>query len=62
VFPQTIADLRDKLTVAVQASNASLISRETLTRWLSRDFAIEDVEAEIAKVAAQPVINPFGAF
>lgn len=62
VFHQTIQDLRDKLSVAVQAANATLISRDTLTRWLARDFDIADVELEIQKLAAQPVLNPFGAF
>jgi hypothetical protein len=62
VFQQTITDLRDKVLMVLSATNASLISRETGTRFLAKDFNIEDVEAEIAKVAAQPVLNPFGAF
>jgi hypothetical protein len=43
-------------------SQASLISRETLTRWLAKDFDVQDVEAEIEKIANQPSLNPFGAF
>jgi hypothetical protein len=62
IFPETVEDLQKKVQVAATASNASLVSRETLTRWLAKSFGIEDVEAEIAKVAAQPVLNPFGMF
>lgn len=62
VFPQTIVDLNEKVNVAVRVSQASLISRETLTRWLAKDFDVQDVEAEIEKIANQPSLNPFGAF
>jgi hypothetical protein len=31
-------------------------------KWLAKDFGIEDIEEEKAKIAAQPVINPFGGF
>lgn len=62
IFAQTIQDLRDKVQVAVSASSASLISRETLTQWLAEDFGIENVEEEVARVNAQPVLNPFGSF
>lgn len=62
VFPMTMEDLRAKIGVAVQVSNASLISRESVLKWIAKDFGIENVEEEAAKVAAQPVINPFGAF
>lgn len=62
IFPQTMDDLQKKLSVASSASSASLISRETLTRWLAKDFGIENVEEELQKISAQPVINPFGGF
>ena len=62
VFPMTMEDLRSKVQIAVQAANASLISRETMTRWLAKDFGIEDVEQEIAKIDGQKILNPFGAF
>lgn len=62
IFPMTMMDLQQKVAVASSATGASIISRETATRWLAKDFGILDVEEEIAKVAAQPVINPFGAF
>jgi len=62
IFAPTMMDLQQKLQVASAAATASLISRETLTKWLAKDFDVLNVEEEIAKVAAQPVINPFGGF
>lgn len=62
IFAMTMADLLQKVQVGVQAANASLISRESTTRWLAKDFGIENVDEEIAKVAAQPQLNPFGSF
>ena len=62
IFPQTMQDLRDKVNVASQTTSANLISRETGTRWLAKDFDIENVEEEVEKVNSQPVINPFGGF
>lgn len=62
IFPMTVEDLQKKVAVAVSASSANLLSRETMTRWLAKDFGVEDVEAEVSKVNAQPVLNPFGAF
>lgn len=60
VFPKTMQDLQQKVSVASQAAQGNLVSRETLTRWLAKDFGIEDIEEEIQKIAEQPVINPFG--
>jgi hypothetical protein len=62
VFPQTMMDLREKVQVATQAASGNLISRETMTRWLAADFNVKNVEEEIQRIAAQPVINPFGGF
>lgn len=62
VFPKTMQDLQSKVSVASTASSANLISRETLTRWLAEEFDVQNVEEEVAKVNAQPVINPFGGF
>jgi hypothetical protein len=62
VFALTMEDLKEKLSVGLMASNANIISRETITRWVAKDFGIEDIEEEIAKIASQPIINPFGAF
>lgn len=62
VFPMTITDLKDKVLVATTAANASIISRETMTRWLAKDFGVENIEEELNKITAQPVLNPFGSF
>lgn len=62
VFPETIEDLQKRVMLGTAAANASVISRETVTRWLAQSFDIEDIEAELAKIAAQPVLNPFGSF
>ena len=62
IFQQTMEDLDRKVGVAVKASSANIISRKTMTRWLAKDFGIEDVDAEILEIADQPIINPFGAF
>ena len=62
IFPPTLDDIQKKVSIASSASNANLISRETMTRWLSKEFGIEDIEEELQKIASQPVINPFGGF
>ena len=62
IFAPTMQDLRDKVGVAVQVASGNIISRETMTRWLAKDFDVENIEEEIQKIADQPVINPFGAF
>lgn len=62
LFQQTIEDLQKKVAVAVAASNASIISRKTALRFIAEDFGVEDLEAEAADIAAQPVFNPFGGF
>jgi hypothetical protein len=59
IFPPTIEDLQKKVSVGVQVANASIISRETVMRFIAKDFGVENIEEEAAKVAAQPVINPF---
>lgn len=62
LFPPTIEDLQKKSMIASTLGNASIFARETMMRWLAPDFGVEDIEEEIKKVAAQPVINPFGSF
>lgn len=62
IFPMTMEDLQKKVAVGSQAAGGNLISRESITRWIASDFGIEDPEMEIEKIAAQPVLNPFGAF
>lgn len=64
VFPLTMTDLKEMLSVATQATSANIFSREWATRWLStvKEFGVEDIELELQRVATQPVINPFGGF
>ena len=64
VFPLTMSDLKEMLGVATQATSANIFSREWAARWLAkiREFGVDDIETELQKVAAQPVINPFGGF
>jgi hypothetical protein len=62
IFPPTMQDLQQKVSVATQAAGANIISRETMTRWLAKEFNIENIEEELQKIASQPVINPFGGF
>jgi len=59
VFPMTMLDLQQKVQVASSVTGANLISRETATKWLAKDFGVEDIEEELAKIESQPVINPF---
>lgn len=62
IFQQTMEDLQKKVQVVSSATSANLISRETGTKYLMKDFNIENLEEELAKIADQPVINPFGGF
>jgi hypothetical protein len=62
VFPMTIEDLQKKVATGASAAASRIISEESVTRWLAKDFDIEDVEAEIARIKAQPIANPFGGF
>lgn len=64
VFPLTMNDLKEMVGVVTAATAGNVLSREWGTRWLAKvkEFGIDDVEAELQRVATQPVINPFGAF
>ena len=62
IFPMTLEDLQKKVSIANSVATANIISRETAMKWIAKDFGIEDIEEEKAKIAAQPVINPFGGF
>jgi len=42
IFPMTMEDLQKKVSVGVQASNASIISRETIMAWVAKDFGVEE--------------------
>lgn len=62
IFQQTMEDLQKKVQVVSSATSANLISRETGTKYLMKDFNIENLEEELAKIAEQPIVNPFGGF
>jgi hypothetical protein len=62
IFPPTMQDLMTKVQWVTSATAANLVSRETGTRILAKDFGVEDIEMEVQKVNEQPVINPFGGF
>lgn len=62
IFPLTMQDLQQKVAIASSVASANIISRETAMKWIAKDFGIEDIEEELAKIATQPVINPFGGF
>lgn len=66
IFPPTLQDLLQKVQGAVAAKNAGGISRDTLVRYLAKDFGVEDVEAELQKIEAdlqeQAAMNPYGSF
>jgi hypothetical protein len=64
LFPLTIEDLQKKVTAGAQAANAHILSRETITRWLAKDFGVEDIEEELKKIQGDVELmmaeNPFG--
>lgn len=62
IYPLTIEDIQKKAIIANTLAMASVISRESLTRWLAPDVGIEDIDEELSKIASQPIINPFGSF
>lgn len=62
IFPLTTQDLKDRVSWVSSATSANLVSRETGTKILAKDFGIEDVEEELDKINSQPILNPFGSF
>lgn len=62
IFAETMQDMQQKIALAVQATSGNLISRKTGTRFIAKIFGVDDIEAEHAEIAAQPVFNPFGGF
>jgi hypothetical protein len=62
VFPMTLEDLQKKVSIAASLGNSRIMSKETMTGWLARDFGVEDIQEELAKIEAQPIDNPFGGF
>ena len=60
MFPLTLTDMQLAAGIANQLATANIFSRETMTRWLAPEFDVEDIDEELSKIAAQPVMNPFG--
>lgn len=66
IFQETMDDLQKKVQVANSAKTGGLIAPDTAARFVQKDFGVEDVDAELAKVAeeqkAQAALNPYGGF
>lgn len=60
IFPKTMQDLRDKIGVATSMTSGNLASRESMLRWVAKDFNIENIEEEMQKVDTQKEFNTFG--
>jgi len=60
IFPLTMTDLQQKISLVSQAVTGNLISRETGMRYIAKDFGIEDLDEEMQKILSQPAFNPFG--
>lgn len=61
IFPMTMEDLLKKSQVAQTLTSTNILSREWATEWLAKDVGIEDVEAELEKIAEQAPLDPFGS-
>jgi hypothetical protein len=63
IFEHTLDDLKNKVAIAAQALTAQLIGPRTATKYIAEDFGIEDVESELADIAAHQAamaaLNPF---
>lgn len=65
IFELTTQDRQQILSIALQAANGNIISRDTALRWLQSqgvDFGVEDFEAEQQKINTQPQFNTFGFY
>lgn len=63
VFELTTQDKQQILAIALQASNANIISRDTALKWVQGqgvDFGVEDFDLEVQKVNTQQQFNTFG--
>jgi hypothetical protein len=65
IFEDTMEDKQKEANWLNTLVSGNIISRKTATRYAAENYpelGIEDVEVELAEIAAQPVINPFGSF
>lgn len=63
IFELTTQDQQQILSIALQAANGNIISRDTALRWLQSqgvDFGVEDFDLEVQKVNTQQQFNTFG--
>jgi hypothetical protein len=60
IFPMTLDDLLKKSQVAIGLAAARIMSEEWATGFMAQDVGVEDVQEELDKLAAQPVMSPFG--
>jgi hypothetical protein len=62
IFPLTIQDMQQIVSIGLQASNGNIIARDTAAKWIQSqgvDFGVEDWDAEVAKINGQ---KTFGGF
>lgn len=62
IFEMTIQDMQQTLMLAVQASNANIISRQSALKWLGSrglDFGVEDIELEQQLINTQQRFSTF---
>lgn len=61
IFPMTMQDLQQKVSIGAQLANANIMSRETVLRWLLKDFEglVDNVDEEVQRINTQP---QFGGF
>ena len=66
IFQQTMEDLQKKVAIASSAKTGGIIAPATATRYIAKDFGIEDIDAELKAIseaqAAEAALNPFGGF
>lgn len=62
IFELTTQDKQQILSIALQASNGNIISRDTALKWVQSqgvDFGVEDFDLEQQKISSQERFNTF---
>lgn len=62
IFELTTQDKQQLVSIGIQVSNANIVARDTIGKWLASqgvDFGVEDWDAEVAKINGQ---QQFGGF
>ena len=60
IFPMTLDDLTKKANVAIALAQSRIMSEEWATGFIANDVGVENIEEELAKIEAQPIMSPFG--